>query len=67
MAGPLALTQKIEVRILGGQPKMSKVTVFPVLLIILAIVAGVVYAFDGNVRLAIYWFGVAVINTVITF
>jgi len=46
---------------------MSKVTVFPVLLIILAIVAGVVYAFDGNVRLAIYWFGVAVINTVITF
>jgi hypothetical protein len=43
------------------------VWVFPTILIVLDVVASVVYALNGDVRRAIYWFAAAVLTAAITF
>jgi hypothetical protein len=41
--------------------------IFPTILIILSIAAGVVYAAKGDVRHAVYWFAAAALNISVTF
>lgn len=45
--------------------KMTKL--FPTILILLSIAAGIVYAVKGDVRHACYWFAAAVLNISVTF
>jgi len=40
---------------------------FPTILIILSIAAGIVYAVKGDVRHACYWFAAAVLNISVTY
>ena len=41
--------------------------VFPIILIVLDILAAVVYAFGGDVRMAVYWIAAAVLTVCVTF
>lgn len=40
---------------------------FPVLLILLDIGAGIVYASGGDIRKTVYWIAAAVLNVAVTF
>lgn len=40
---------------------------FPTILILLSIAAGIVYAVKGDARHACYWFSAAVLNISVTF
>ena len=40
---------------------------FPVILILLQIAAGVIYIPSGDFRKVVYWFAAAVLNVVVTF
>ena len=46
---------------------MDKTKIFPLVLIILDALAGVVYAVDGDLKKAIYWVAAAVLNITVTF
>jgi len=41
--------------------------VFPLLLIVLQICAGIMYVPSGNWRMCVYWFAAAVLNIAVTF
>lgn len=40
---------------------------FPCTLIVLSLCASVVYAWNGDVRHAVYWFAAATLNAAVTF
>lgn len=40
---------------------------FPTILIILSVCAGIVYAWKGDARHAIYWFAAAALNSSVTY
>ena len=46
---------------------MKTEQIFPLILIILQVLAGIVYLFCGNLRMFIYWVAAAVLNIVVTF
>lgn len=46
---------------------MKGVYVFPILLMILDIGAGIVYLCHGNIKMAGYWIAAAVLNACVTF
>lgn len=41
--------------------------VFPVILIIVDVLAGIVYGIDGDARRAVYWVAAAVLTASVTF
>ena len=41
--------------------------IFPLLLIILDVCAGVVYMFNADFKMAVYWIAAAVLNICVTF
>lgn len=41
--------------------------IFPSILILLDIAAGIVYGFQGDYRKLIYWFAAAILNMAVTF
>lgn len=47
--------------------KMKKEYIFPLLLIILDVGAAGLYAFDGDIKKAVYWIAAAVLNICVTF
>lgn len=44
-----------------------KTYIFPLILIVLQICAGVVYATQNNIKMAVYWIAAAVLNISVTF
>ena len=44
-----------------------KTYIFPLILIVLQIGAGVVYAMQHNIKMAVYWIAAAVLNISVTF
>ena len=46
---------------------MDKTKIFPMLLMLLDLGAGIVYACHGDVRKVIYWIAAAVLNAAVTF
>lgn len=46
---------------------MSKEKIFPLILIILDVLAGLVYATQGEWKKTIYWIAAAVLNITVTF
>lgn len=46
---------------------MSKVYIFPMVLICLDVGASLVYAFNKDYKMAIYWFAAAILNVCVTF
>ena len=44
-----------------------KTYIFPLILIVLQIGAGVVYATQHNIKMAVYWLAAAVLNITVTF
>ena len=46
---------------------MSKEKIFPLILIILDVLAGLVYATQGEGKKTIYWMAAAVLNITVTF
>ena len=44
-----------------------KTKIFPTILIILSICAGLVYLADGDYRRMIYWFAAATLNAAVTY
>lgn len=47
--------------------KMDVAKIFPLILIVLDVGAGVVYACGGDIRKAVYWIAAAVLNVAVTF
>jgi hypothetical protein len=41
--------------------------IFPTIIIVLSIGAGIVYAILGDVRRAVYWFAAAILNIAVTY
>lgn len=41
--------------------------IFPTILIILSVCAGIIYAAHGDIRHAIYWFAAASLNAAVTY
>lgn len=41
--------------------------IFPTILILLSLGAGVVYACHGDIRHAVYWFAAATLNAAVTY
>ncbi|MCC8160098.1 MAG: hypothetical protein LIO53_02060 [Oscillospiraceae bacterium] len=46
---------------------MDRTKIFPVLLMALDVGAGILYAWQGDVRKTIYWLAAAVLNAAVTF
>ncbi len=46
---------------------ITRATFFPLVLIVLDVAAGVVYAFEGDARRAVYWLAAAVLTVAVTF
>ncbi len=46
---------------------MTKVLIFPSILIVLDIAAGIVYLADGDVKKCVYWLSAAVLTSTVTF
>lgn len=46
---------------------MNITKLFPTILIILSIAAGIMYAVKGDARHAIYWFSAAILNITVTY
>lgn len=46
---------------------MTRATVFPLLLIVLDVAAGIVYALEGDWRRATYWTAAAILTITVTF
>lgn len=46
---------------------MSKVQIFPTVLIALDVGAAIIYAADADLRRTIYWFAAAVLTACVTF
>jgi len=47
--------------------KFDIIYLFPIVMIILDVGAGIVYLCNGDVKKAIYWFAAAVLNAAVTF
>lgn len=41
--------------------------IFPTILIVLSVCAGLVYLFDGDIRRTVYWFAAATLNAAVTY
>jgi hypothetical protein len=48
-------------------PHIKPSQIFPLILIILQVIAGVVSLITGEPKKAVYWFAAAVLNAVVTF
>jgi len=46
---------------------MLATKIFPTIIILLSIGAGITYAVNGNARLAAYWFAAATLNIAVTY
>lgn len=46
---------------------VHRTQIFPLILIVLMMCAGLMYAADGNMRKMIYWMAAAILNLAITF
>lgn len=48
-------------------PHIKPNQIFPLVMIILQVIAGVIYLLTGDIKKAVYWFAAAVLNVVVTF
>lgn len=46
---------------------MTKVYIFPIVLIVLDVGASLVYAFNKDYKMAVYWLAAAILNVCVTF
>ena len=46
---------------------MRKEWIFPIVLIVIDVLAALVYGFEGDARKVIYWIAAAVLNAAVTF
>lgn len=46
---------------------MRKEWIFPIVLIVIDVLAAFVYGFEGDTRKVIYWIAAAVLNAAVTF
>ena len=55
------------VTIIMDDKKMKNHLIFPTILIVLSVCAGIVYALKGDARHAVYWFAAATLNAAVTY
>ncbi len=46
---------------------MTRAQIFPTILIVLDVFSGLFYAFDGDVKKAIYWLAAATLTATVTY
>ena len=57
---------RLKVYFINGDV-MFATKIFPTMIILASIGAGIVYAVKGDVRLAVYWFAAATLNISVTY